>query len=138
MNRSYVHTCVESVGVVWEQNPLVPLGGMPRENGEQKTEDFTVYQNRVDLMGFLGADAQSRTTRDGVPFTVLSLATKRSWKDSQGEWQSHTDWHRVIPRLRDQVAEFAAGEFGLGGDEFAAEGLCQNRRHEGVEFADGF
>jgi single-strand DNA-binding protein len=27
--------------------------------------------------------------------TVLSLATKRSWKDSKGEWQSQTEWHRV-------------------------------------------
>jgi hypothetical protein len=87
--------------VCWEvakQNPLVSLGGMPREKREQKSEDFTVHQNSVDLMGFLGADAESRTTRDNVPLTVLSLATKRSWKDGQGEWQSHTDWHRVIPR----------------------------------------
>jgi len=65
-----------------------------------------MYQNTVDLMGFLGADAQSRTTRDRIPLTVISLATKRSWKDSQGEWQSHTDWHRVTCFGR--VAEFAA------------------------------
>ena len=65
-----------------------------------------MYQNSVDLMGFLGADAESRTTRDGVPLTVLSLATKRSWKNSQGEWESHTDWHRVT--CFGQVAEFGA------------------------------
>jgi len=65
-----------------------------------------VYQNSVDLMGFLGADAQSRTTRDGVPLTVLSLATKRSWKDSKGEWQSQTEWHRVT--CFGQLAEFAS------------------------------
>jgi hypothetical protein len=87
--------------VCWEvakQKPLVPLGGMPREKREQKSEDFTVYQNSVDLMGFPGANAESRTTRDGVPFTALSLATKRSWKDGQGRWQSHIGWRCVIPR----------------------------------------
>jgi hypothetical protein len=64
--------------VCWEAaklNSLVSLGGMPREKGEQKTEDSTLYQKSVDLMGFLGAYAESRTTRDGVPFTVVSLAT---------------------------------------------------------------
>ena len=54
-----------------------------------------MYENSVHLIGFLGADAQSRTTRDGVPLTILSLATKRSWKDTNGEWQSQTEWHRV-------------------------------------------
>ena len=79
---------------------------MPREKREQKTEDFIVYQNSVDLMGFLGSDAESRNTRDGVPLTVLSLATKRSWKDSKGEWQSQTEWHRIT--CFGQVAEFAS------------------------------
>ncbi len=65
-----------------------------------------MYQNTVDIMGFLGADAENRTTKDGVAFTVLSLATKRSWKDAQGEWASHTDWHRVT--CFGAVAEFAA------------------------------
>jgi single-strand DNA-binding protein len=65
-----------------------------------------MYQNSVDIMGFLGADSENRTTRDGVPITVLSLATKRSWKDAQGEWQSQTDWHRVT--CFGAVAQFAA------------------------------
>ncbi|MDE3180038.1 MAG: single-stranded DNA-binding protein [Acidobacteriota bacterium] len=65
-----------------------------------------MYQNVVDVMGFLAADAENRTTKDGVPFTVLSLATKRSWKDAQGDWQSHSDWHRVT--CFGAVAEFAA------------------------------
>ena len=63
-------------------------------------------ENSVDIMGFLGSDAEAKSTRDGVPVTVLSLATKRSWKDAQGEWQSHTDWHRVT--CFGGVAEFTA------------------------------
>ncbi len=54
-----------------------------------------MYENSVHLIGFLGADAQGRTTRDGIPLTILSLATKRSWKDGDGEWQSQTEWHRI-------------------------------------------
>jgi single-strand DNA-binding protein len=65
-----------------------------------------MYQNSVDIMGFLGADAETKNARDGVPYTFLSLATKRSWKHAQGEWQSHTDWHRVT--CFGPVAEFAA------------------------------
>ena len=29
----------------WEQNPLAPFGGVPREKREQKTEDFIVMWN---------------------------------------------------------------------------------------------
>ena len=65
-----------------------------------------MYQNSVDLMGFLGADADSRNTRDGVQLTVLSLATKRSWKDGKGEWQSQTEWHRISCFAG--IAEFAS------------------------------
>src|SRR5262249_43924830 len=26
----------------------------------------------------------------------LSVATKESWRNASGEWQSRTDWHRVV------------------------------------------
>ena len=56
-----------------------------------------MYQNRVTLIGFLGKDAEVRTTKGGASFTVLSLATKRSWKDREtGERQSQTTWHRCV------------------------------------------
>lgn len=65
-----------------------------------------MYENSVHLIGFLGVDAQGRTTRDGVPLAILSLATKRSWKDNNGKWNSHTDWHRISCFAG--VAEFAS------------------------------
>ena len=50
-----------------------------------------MYQNRVTLIGFLGKDAEVKTTRNNASFTVLSLATKRSWKDRDtGERKSET------------------------------------------------
>src|SRR6202795_1382041 len=68
--------------------------------------------NRVSLIGFLGKDAETKTTRNNARFTVLSLATKRSWKDRQtGEWQSKSTWHRIIcwGRLADYAAGFTKG-----------------------------
>jgi single-strand DNA-binding protein len=55
-----------------------------------------MYQNRATLIGFLGKDAEVKTTRNNASFTVLSLATKRSWKDREGDRMSATTWHRCI------------------------------------------
>ena len=66
-----------------------------------------MYANRVSLTGFLGKDAEVKTTRNNTSFTVLSLATKRSWKDREsGEWQSETTWHRII--AWGKLGEYAA------------------------------
>jgi single-strand DNA-binding protein len=66
-----------------------------------------MYQNRATLIGFLGKDAEVKTTRNNASFTVLSLATKRSWKDREsGERMSETTWHRCI--VWGKLGEFAA------------------------------
>ncbi len=53
--------------------------------------------NYVNLIGYLGGDAESRSTRNNSTLTVLSLATKRTWKDREtGERQSQTTWHRCV------------------------------------------
>lgn len=66
-----------------------------------------MYANRVSLTGFLGKDAETKTTSNNASFTVLSLATKRSWKDREtGERQSQTTWHRII--AWGKLGEYAA------------------------------
>lgn len=66
-----------------------------------------MYQNRATLIGFLGKDAEVKTTRNNASFTVLSLATKRNWKDREsGERKSETTWHRCI--VWGKLGEFAA------------------------------
>jgi single-strand DNA-binding protein len=54
--------------------------------------------NRVTLIGFLGKDAEVRRTQSNqTPFTVLSLATNRRWKNPEsGEYQSDVSWHRCV------------------------------------------
>jgi single-strand DNA-binding protein len=66
-----------------------------------------MYQNRATLIGFLGKDAEVKTTRNQASFTVLSLATKRSWKDrTTGQRFAETTWHRCI--VWGKLGEFAA------------------------------
>jgi single-strand DNA-binding protein len=66
-----------------------------------------MYSNTVTLIGFLGGDPDRRQTKNNNSFTVLSLATKTSWKNKQtGEWESRTEWHRAI--AYGSLADFAA------------------------------
>jgi single-strand DNA-binding protein len=67
------------------------------------------YMNSVTIIGFVGADPEQRQAKgNGSKFTVLSVATQRSWKSSDDEWVSKTEWHRVSifrPRLAEYVLE---------------------------------
>jgi single-strand DNA-binding protein len=93
----------------WEQRASRPSGSASRDNGaEEKETKIVMYANRVSLIGFLGKNAETKTTRNNASFTVLSLATKRSWKDREtGERQSQTTWHRIIDWGK--LGEYAAG-----------------------------
>jgi single-strand DNA-binding protein len=62
-----------------------------------------MYQNKVTLIGFLGNDAEVRSN-DNRSFTVLSLATKSSYK-KDGKYISHTEWHRCV--VFGKLSEFA-------------------------------
>jgi single-strand DNA-binding protein len=68
-----------------------------------------MYLNSATIVGFVGADPEQRQARNnGAKFTVLSVATQRSWKNAQDEWSSKTEWHRVCifrPRLAEYVLE---------------------------------
>ena len=56
-----------------------------------------MYLNSVQIIGFIGKDPERRQARsNGAAFTVLSVATQRSWKNADDEWASKTEWHRVV------------------------------------------
>lgn len=65
------------------------------------------YLNSVSIIGFVGADPEQRQIKSsGAKFTVLSVATQRSWKNAEDEWVSKIEWHRVSvfrPRLAEHV-----------------------------------
>ena len=73
--------------------------GVRRFSSEQnvpgKRPQFHI-KNRISLIGFLGQNATTHTANN-ASFTVLSLATKSSYKDKKtGEYNGHTEWHRCI------------------------------------------
>jgi single-strand DNA-binding protein len=56
-----------------------------------------MYDNSVKLTGFVGADAEHKTTKSQHELTILSLATTASWKDKKGEgYIRRTDWHKLV------------------------------------------
>jgi single-strand DNA-binding protein len=64
-----------------------------------------MYQNKVNLIGFLGNDAEVRTANNSN-FTTFSLATKSSYKDKKtNQYVSHTEWHRCV--VFGKLSEFA-------------------------------
>src|SRR5260370_34652054 len=65
--------------------------------GQEKGDKFMSYLNSVTIIGFVGADPEQRQARNnnGSKVTVLSVATQRSWKNTDDEWASKTEWHRV-------------------------------------------
>ena len=88
-----------------------------------------MYLNHVQLIGFLGKDPEKKQVRgNGANFTVLSVATQQSWKDSKDEWQSKTEWHRVVAfnRLGEALAESLHK-----GDHVLVDGLLVSTKYEG-------
>jgi single-strand DNA-binding protein len=86
-----------------------------------------MYLNTVTLIGFLGGDPDRRQTKNNNTFTVLSLATKASWKNKQsGEWESRTEWHRGI--VFGPLADFAATL--KKGAHVQLEGELRSREYE--------
>ena len=83
--------------------------------------------NKVILIGNLGRDPEIRYTRDGTAVANLNLATSDSWKDSQGQRQERTEWHRVV--AWDKLAEIAK-EYLAKGKQVYIEGRLQTRSWE--------
>ena len=51
--------------------------------------------NKVQLIGYLGKDPETRFTPKGSKVTGFSLAVDRRWKSSEGETKETTDWFNI-------------------------------------------
>jgi single-strand DNA-binding protein len=85
-----------------------------------------MYQNRISLIGFVGNDVQLKSTKNGTPVAVFSVATKASWKNSKGDYDSRTEWHRCT--AWGKLAEFA-GKLEKGA-HVQVEGELRYREYE--------
>ena len=52
--------------------------------------------NKVILIGRLGRDPEMRYTPSGKPVTSFSVATTRSWVNTDGERREETEWFNVV------------------------------------------
>jgi single-strand DNA-binding protein len=85
-----------------------------------------MYLNRLTLIGFIGGDAETKTISNGSTFTAFSVATQRSWKNSEGAWESRTEWHRCVSFGK--LANFAATL--KKGTHVQVEGELRGREYE--------
>lgn len=90
--------------------------------------------NKVILLGNLGRDPETRYAADSnTPICNIVIATSRRYKDSQGQLQEETEWHRVV--FFGRQAEVAQTYLHKGNPVYV-EGRLRTRRYtdkEGVE-----
>jgi single-strand DNA-binding protein len=88
-------------------------------------------KSRITLIGFLGQDAEIRSTPNGTVYTRFSRATNVSWKEKgSNESKIRTEWHRVINW--NKLAEWA-GTLHKGA-YIEVEGELRYREYTPVEF----
>lgn len=83
--------------------------------------------NKVMLIGNLGRDPEMRYTPSGRPVTTFSVATNRSWKTSDGERRSETEWFNVV--AWGSLAEIC-NQYLKKGQQVYIEGRLQSRSWE--------
>jgi single-strand DNA-binding protein len=85
-----------------------------------------MFKNHVDLIGFLGSDPEARQLENGAQLSSLSLATKTSWKNDAGSYDSRTEWHRIV--VWGKLAQFAASL--TKGAHIEVEGQLRHRTYQ--------
>jgi single-strand DNA-binding protein len=83
--------------------------------------------NKCMIIGNLGRDPEMRYTPSGQAVTQFSVATNRNFRDPQGEWQSETEWFRVV--VWAERGERAAEQLRKGHKVYV-EGRLQTRQWE--------
>lgn len=86
--------------------------------------------NKAILVGRLGADPEKLVTGGGKTVTKFNVATSEVWRDSSGQKQERTEWHKVI--VWGQQAETCA-EYLAKGRQVYIEGRIQTRQWDDKE-----
>lgn len=86
--------------------------------------------NKVILVGNLGKDPELRYTPNGTAVATFPLATSSRWKDSAGESQQRTEWHRIVAWGRQAEV---CNEYLKKGSQVYLEGRIQYRSFDDKE-----
>lgn len=87
-------------------------------------------RNRVQLIGRLGQNPETRTLTSGKTMTTFSIATSDSYRNADGDKVEDTQWHNIV--AWGKVGEIAS-EYLTKGQEVAVEGKLTNRSYETKE-----
>ncbi|MAT58223.1 MAG: single-stranded DNA-binding protein [Melioribacteraceae bacterium] len=85
--------------------------------------------NKVQLIGNLGQDAETRFTQNNIPVTSFSIATTRSYKGKDDNWVNETTWHNIVAWNLSEFYQKALKK----GKKFYIEGRLQTRSYEDKE-----
>lgn len=83
--------------------------------------------NKVMLIGNLGADPEIKYSQSGTAIANLRIATAENRKNSDGEWEEKTEWHRLV--LFGRQAEISK-DYLHKGSKIYVEGRLQTRSWE--------
>ena len=86
--------------------------------------------NKAMIIGNLGQDPDVRYTQNNTAVANMSVATTDRYKDSNGEWQERTEWHKIVAWGR--LAEIAQ-QYLKKGSKVYFEGSIQTRSWEDKE-----
>ena len=84
-------------------------------------------KNKVQLIGFLGKDAEIKRFDSGKVMATISLATSENYKNGSGKKVTDTQWHNLI--AWGKTAEFIE-KYTTKGSEIGIEGKLMNRTYE--------
>lgn len=85
--------------------------------------------NKVQLIGCLGKDPETRTFANGGRVANFSIATSESWKDkATGEKKERTEWHRISVLNEGLVG--VVEKYLRKGSLVYIEGQLQTRKYE--------
>lgn len=87
-------------------------------------------KNKVQLIGHLGNDPELVTLDSGSKLAKFSLATNETYKNSEGEKVTDTQWHNIV--AWGKIAEIAEN-FLAKGKEIMIEGKLMSRSYETKE-----
>lgn len=92
--------------------------------------------NKVQIIGHLGADPDTRYMPNGKAVTNIRIATSETWKDKQtGDRKEKTEWHSVV--AFEKLAEIM-GEYLRKGSKVYVEGKLQTRKWQDKEGKDRY
>lgn len=84
-------------------------------------------KNRVNLIGNLGQDPETKNLENGKKVTRFTLATSDDYKNAEGQKVKETTWHNIV--AWNGLGEIA-GRYLKKGAQIAVEGRIVYRTYE--------